>query len=381
MNGIAAEAGGPQSRSSNGRTPTALELLGKSVPVFAVLLYVTGYLIRTAYFRSINVHYIDFFKAECFETGAYFCVLSLGVLSLILLPALIIQMWRERDSLIPDDWNWQGATMSTLAVLGVFGTLLVTVVFYRPQDIAAVHIHLSQMIRTAVLFSIFLIGTTILQRKLAQREKSGESLPVTSRGAGALGAFLRFAFMCVVAYQVYYVMFRDVHDPPTVFRDEYCLPYLIFLGLFAAAAFRLYSTLGANGETSQGNGRSLVRFGVPLSSLRVFLVIITYFLVITSYAFGPFLHVPTNKGGGRQYSMVEIELASGVDAGEYPFGVTGCKLTLPVYLLAESESWVYVVPRSGKTETPREAFRSMAKGKTYCIGRNDIESLVFERIP
>lgn len=380
-----------QSPQVNSTTISAkCDLLLKTVPVLALFLYVVGYLVRLAYFRSINVHCIDFFKADCFETGAYFLVLSLSLLAFIGLPIAIILLHKLGSRLIPEDLTLLGCIMSVVSVLAVFVTSLVTVLFLRPQDVAKVHVHLAQMITTAVGFVVTLLGATYLHRKSAVAEKAGRAWLVSSRFVNNVGDVIRVGFFIIIARQVFVIFWRDIPNQVRVFGDEYCLAYVFFLTLFAAAAARMAWKM-ATGDSGPVKAQSRSGMTSPAHNLvrrtylwlatgiRVALTMILFFLLLVSFAFGPFLHIPTSRGGGRQYSTIQIELSDTNTVSRYPFVPLGSLTTTNLFLLAENNSWVYVA--SVGPDDPRDAFRALAKGTTYCIDKRQVRSIAFQKLP
>lgn len=373
---------------TNHPTAVKVELFSKITPILALLIYVFGYLIRLAYFRSINVHCIDFFKPECFETGAAFCVVSLAVIAFVSLPVLVILLWKNKSSLISPHITLLGTIMSVLAVMIAWVTMIVVAFFLRPQDIIDAHIHLGQMVSVCVIFIIILLGLTVLQNKCVGAEELNKPMRIKSKKISNLADVFRAVFFGLVVYYSYSIFFRDLSRPVYIFDDQYCLGYLLFLGLFLAITWRLFSTKPAvknsdSGKIDNGGKKENSKVNAVQSSLQVILrvsfSVIFLFLLIICFAFGPFIHIPTSKGGGRQYSEVKIVFSDAKTASLYPFSVIGSNVTSSIILLAENNSWVYVT--TNNAVDPRRAFRAVARGSTFCIDKHKISGMRFEKIP
>lgn len=373
-----------------------LDVIVKCIPVIVLILYATGYFIRLSYFRSVNVHCIDFFRAECFETGATFYVLSLAVLASLFIPLAFILARRMKHPFIPEEMTLLGFIFSLSSVLIIWFTFLVTTIFLRPQDIGSIQKHLGQMTTAAIGLAVLLIVSTKLHNRCTLAAKNNHPWPINSRWVSNISDLIRFIFLLLVSYYAYKIFNNDLHKPVYVFRDEYCLGYLLFLALFCSMSYRLISTffgdIGFRQELSLLEHRNSCDKHVPKKSpkessiekvlavgLRVSIFFILFFLLLLSFTFGPFIHIPTSRGGGSQYSTVEIQFANVNEASRYPFVKNDSSKTEGVFLLEENSSWIYIVPISDKDSNPRDVFRSLAAGKTYCIKKELIVDMLFQK--
>ncbi len=379
------------------KTPRRFDTILKSVPIGVLVLYATGYFIRLAYFRSVNINCIDFFRAECFETGASFYVLSSALLASVLLPCVVILGKIKGHSLIPKEMTLVGFISSMGAILVIWLTYITSAIFLRPQDFGTSHKHMGQMTIVASSFIIVLILSTKLQQKCDQAVKNKRPWPITCRWVSHIADLCRVSFLVLTLLFAYKIFVKDLPEPFYVFRDEYCLGYLLFLSLFSAIAYRVFATMlsgigfiqASSPPESQNSGEELVqRKPTPekpiektlVVGLRISIFFLLLFLLLLSFTFGPFIHIPTNRGGGRQYNTVEIQFANPINASRYTFALQSDSKTKPVYLLDENSSWVYVVQIPPDTNgNPRLVFRKMAAGKTYCIKKDQIVDMVFQK--
>lgn len=172
---------------------------------------------------------------------------------------------------------------------------------------------------------------------------------------------------------------------------------MLYLALFSGAATRLgwrllkrhdavkndESDKSSEAKESKQKAEHLLKYNARSHSLSIFLLTamtaIFFFLVVLAFTFGPFLYIPTNKGGGLQYSVVKLVFEKTANRTGFPFLNKDSTVSSKVYLLSENDSWLYVSPYD-KLQKPRETFRSVSMGTTYCVDKKCITAIMFDKI-
>jgi len=401
------------------------DLILKAIPVVGLLIYLLGFMIRLVYFRSINVHCIDFLKAQCFETGMTFIVLSLSLVSLVLLPLMVLI---SKLSISPHGPNKHSSSAKGVAasmVMTLLAIITSTIVVLFVREVRPVLKHFIQMLCAATIFVLVIILLNNIGSSLKRWAEKDPLAKLLYRHPGRMsfvGDSIRFIFLSVIVWHIYFIFFVDMkngHDLLIALINLENLPYLLFLLLFSLAIARLIKRL-MTGSRNEGpvsfekndgatsliesvpviqdsafqnkpediaddhdaeNSRrywSAFRRPMSISLFSIWSLILLYLLVI-SYVHGPFLSIPTSRGGGMQYSEVKLILVDPNDSTNFPFVPLGEKVSSDLFLLSEDDTWVWVVP-CGKLKNPIVAFRDMCDGKTYSIKKTLISGVVFNKV-
>ncbi len=385
-------------RPDNTAATARIDLLLKAIPAFGVMIYITGYLIRLAYFRTLNVHSIDFLKAQCFETGISFIILSLALLSLPTLPIMLFFFKKAGKSFAPAHASLTGMLLSIIAVTIVLFVALIIALFILPQDFPNVSSHLAKLLILSVVFMSVIVALNIFAKHIDKQKLSGATPPrITGATVGLIGDALRFLMFPIVLYYTYCIVFVDSPETFRVIRDPRNLLFVLYLVLFSGAATRLgwrllkqhdavkndESDKSGEAEESKQEAKRLLKYNAIARSLSIFLLpamtAIFFFLVMLAFTFGPFLYIPTSKGGGLQYSVVKLVFEETANRTGFPFLNKDSTVSSKVYLLSENDSWLYVSPYD-KLQKPRETFRSISMGTTYCVDKKRITAIMFDKI-
>lgn len=380
-------------RPDNTAATARIDLLLKAIPAFGVMIYITGYLIRLAYFRTLNVHSIDFLKAQCFETGISFIILSLALLSLPTLPIMLFFFKKAGKSFAPAHASLTGMLLSIIAVIIVIFVALIIALFILPQDFPNVSKHLAKLLLFSVVFMSVIVALNRLARHIDKQQPTTTPPRITGATVGFIGDVLRFLMFFVVLYYTYCIVSVDSPKTFRVICDPRNLLFVLYLALFSGAATRLgwrlleqHDAVKNNESDKSGEAEKTeqLKYDARVRSLSIFLLTamtaIFFFLVVLAFTFGPFLYIPTSKGGGLQYSVVKLvfEDTTASRTG-FPFLNTDSTVSSKVYLLSENDSWLYVSP-CDKLQKPRETFRSISMGTTYCVDKKRITAIMFDKI-
>lgn len=185
-------------RPDNTVATARIDLFLKTVPAFGVMIYITGYLIRLAYFRTLNVHSIDFLKAQCFETGISFIILSLTLLSLPTLPIMLLYFKKAGKSFAPAHASPLGMLLSIIAVTIVILVALIIALFILPQDFPNVSEHLATLLLFSVGFMSVIVALNRLARHIDNQKLSGAQPRITGATVGRIGDALRLLMFPIV---------------------------------------------------------------------------------------------------------------------------------------------------------------------------------------
>jgi len=345
-----------------------VELFLKLVPLSAGVIYLTGYLAELLFFRNINIQSIDFLEASLFETGITFFLLSFTVIGALSIFPILWILVKKGASFIPYKLGEHliGVLFSIGAFLIVYFSTVYITLFLSPGEFNKISSYFFRLLLYGVVGFFVLLLVNMTTKKYEDSKLFAPNGFLNKEYVYNFADFIRLALFIVVGYNWYKIFIANSGVLIPVLDEINVVYYLIFLFLSSGLSIRLF--------THMIHPVSYSKYAIMLLTP---LAAIFFYLTVLSYVYGPFLYIPSGRGGGwisQSVSLVTDDKVLMNDKALFNGGNVSKKL----FLLVDNDSSLYVAEYSN-IKNQKDVFRYLRGAEITQIKADLIKELIYNK--
>ena len=349
------------SSNSSAAAKKNIQLFLKFIPLLVGFVYITGYLISLIFLRILKIQSVDLIKASCFETGITFYLLSFTIVGIFAIFPLIYFLYKGKAKIVSAFYakNIAGVFLSILSFLMLLFSIVYITLFVKPGSFSKISYYFMFMLFIGffgfvTLVSIIVLSENIIKKfHIIKEEHLRTSVDI-----------VRIILFITIVGLVIKIFWGQVDSIIPVIKDEKIIYYILLLLMLAILTARIFWHL----LHPSNFGKYALFILTPLWG-------IFFYVTLIAYVFGPYIYIPTSRGGGWYYQTISIIPDESFLRQNVKIFSDSDK-RIPLFLLAEAGSSIYIT-KYKRIFDQRSLFQYLRKSDVYRIRLKNIKSILY----